>query len=158
MLRIAIVGVGPWGLCALERVVSLARQELPRGIDVAVHVVEPGTPGSGVYDTAQPDYLLLNNPCGQLTLYPFETESHQPRYGVRPYDWVVARGYRWVGNRCAVDPAGEPIEPHHVLPRRLMGRVPPMVPWRAVGERAVKCARHAPSDLCGRPGGQARRI
>ena len=30
------VGLGPWGLCALERVVTLARQELPRGIDVAV--------------------------------------------------------------------------------------------------------------------------
>ena len=73
MLRIAIVGMGPWGLCALERVVTLARQDLPRGVDVAVHVVEPGTPGSGVYDITQPDYLLLNNPCGQLTLYPFET-------------------------------------------------------------------------------------
>jgi len=121
VLRIAIIGVGPWGLCALERVVTLARQDLPRGIDVAVHVVEPGTPGSGVYDITQPDYLLLNNPCGQLTLYPFETESYQPSYGVSLYDWVVARGYRWVGDRCAVDPAGEPMEPHHFLPRRLMG-------------------------------------
>ncbi len=121
MLRIAIVGLGPWGLCALERVVTLARQELPRGIHVAVHVVEPGTPGSGVYDVTQPDYLLLNNPCGQLTLYPFETESYQPCYGLSLYDWATAAGYRWVGERCAVDPGGEPIEPHHFLPRRLMG-------------------------------------
>jgi hypothetical protein len=121
VLRIAIVGMGPWGLCALERVVTLARQDLPRGIDIAVHAVEPGTPGSGVYDITQPDYLLLNNPCGQLTLYPFENESYQPSYGVSLYDWVTARGYRWVGDRCAVDPSGEPIEPHHFLPRRLMG-------------------------------------
>ena len=121
MLRIAIVGVGPWGLCALERVVTLARHDLPRGIDVTVHVVEPGTPGSGVYDITQPDYLLLNNPCGQLTLYPFEAESCQPSYGLSLYDWATAGGYRWVGNQCAVDPAGEPIEPHHFLPRRLMG-------------------------------------
>jgi hypothetical protein len=121
VLRIAIVGMGPWGLCALERVVTLARHDLPRGVDIAVHVIEPGTPGSGVYDITQPDYLLLNNPCGQLTLYPFETESYQPSYGVSLYDWVIARGYRWVGDRCAVDPAGEPIEPHHFLPRRLMG-------------------------------------
>src|SRR6185312_16216780 len=82
VLRVAIVGVGPWGLCALERVVTLARQELRRGVDIAVHVVDPGTPGSGVYDVTQPDYLLLNNPCGQLTLYPFETESNQPSYGI----------------------------------------------------------------------------
>ena len=73
MQRMAIVGLGPWGLCALERVVTLARQNLPRGAHVAVHVVEPGTPGSGVYDVTHPDYLLLNNSCGQLTLYPFET-------------------------------------------------------------------------------------
>jgi hypothetical protein len=121
VLRMAIVGLGPWGLCALERVVTLARGAMPRGAQVAVHVIEPGPPGSGVYDVTQPDYLLLNNPCGQLTLYPFETESEQPSYGVSLYDWVVARGYRWVGERCTVDPAGEPIEPHHFLPRRLMG-------------------------------------
>ena len=121
MLRIAIVGVGPWGVCALERVITTARQELRSGYDVAVHVIEPGSPGSGVYDVTQPDYLLLNNPCGQLSLYPFETEDDQPCYGVGLYDWAVAQGYRWVGDRCAIDPRGQPIEPHHFLPRRLMG-------------------------------------
>ena len=95
--------------------------DLPRGTEVAVHLVEPGTPGSGVYDINQPDYLLLNNPCGQLTLYPLETESYQPSYAASLYDWAVSRGYRWVGDRCAIDRAGEPIEPHHFLPRRLMG-------------------------------------
>ena len=121
MLRIAIVGLGPWGVCALERVVTTARQELRPGVDVAVHVIEPGTPGSGVYDVNQPDYLLLNNPCGELSLYPFEIESDQPSYGVGLYDWAVARGYRWVGDRCVIDPRGQPIERHHFLPRRLMG-------------------------------------
>ncbi len=121
MLRIAIIGLGPWGVCALERVVTTARQELPPDVDIAVHVIEPGTPGSGVYDVTQPDYLLLNNPCGELSLYPFETESDQPLYGVGLYDWAVERGYRWVGDRCVIDPAGQPIEPHHFLPRRLMG-------------------------------------
>jgi hypothetical protein len=120
LLRIAIVGLGPWGVCALERVVTTAR-ELRPGVDVAVHVIEPGTPGSGVYDVTQPDYLLLNNPCGELSLYPFETEDDQPCYGVGLHDWAVARGYRWVGDRCAIDPTGQPIEPHHFLPRRLMG-------------------------------------
>ena len=86
-----------------------------------MHVIEPGTPGSGVYDVTQPDYLLLNNPCGELSLYPFEAEDDQPRYGVGLYDWAVAQGYRWVGDSCAKDPAGQPIEPHHFLPRRLMG-------------------------------------
>jgi hypothetical protein len=105
----------------LERVVTTAREELRPGIDVAVHVIEPGTPGSGVYDVNQPDYLLLNNPCGELSLYPFQTEDHQPYYGVGLYEWAVARGYRWVEDRCVIDPMGHPIERHHFLPRRLMG-------------------------------------
>lgn len=121
VLRIAIVGLGPWGVCALERVVTIARHELRPGADVAVHLIEPGTPGSGVYDVTQPDYLLLNNQCGEISLYPFESESDQPRYAVGFYDWVVARGYRWVGECCAIDARGAPIEPHHFLPRRLMG-------------------------------------
>jgi hypothetical protein len=121
LLRLAIIGLGPWGVCALERVVTTARQELPREVDVAVHVVEPGTPGSGVYDVTQPDYLLLNNPCGELSLYPFETETDQPCYGVGLHDWAVGQGYRWVGGRCVKDSSGEPIERHHFLPRRLMG-------------------------------------
>ena len=121
MLRIAIVGLGPWGVCALERVVSTARKELEPGVDVAVHVIEPGTPGSGVYDVSQPDYLILNNPCGELSLYPFEAADDQPCYGVGLYDWAVAQGYRWVGDRCVKDPTGQPIERHHFLPRRLMG-------------------------------------
>ncbi len=121
MLRVAIVGIGPWGVCALERVITTARRELAPGQDVAVHVVEPGTPGSGIYDVTQPDYLLLNNPCGELSLYPFETEPDQPCYGIGLYDWAVAQGYRWVGDQCLIDPTGQPIEPHHFLPRRLMG-------------------------------------
>jgi hypothetical protein len=121
VLRIAIVGLGPWGVCALERVVTTARQEPRPGVDVAVHVIEPGTPGSGVYDVNQPDYLLLNNPCGELSLYPFEIEEYQPEYGVGLYEWAVARGYHWVDDRCVIDPTGQPIERHHFLPRRLMG-------------------------------------
>jgi hypothetical protein len=102
-------------------VITTARQDLRPGVDIAVHIVEPGTPGSGVYDVTQPDYLLLNNPCGELSLYPFQTEDDQPGYGMGLYDWAVARGYRWVNDRCVIDPTGQPIEPHHFLPRRLMG-------------------------------------
>jgi hypothetical protein len=102
-------------------VVTTARKELRPGADVAVHVIEPGTPGSGVYDVNQPDYLLLNNACGELSLYPFASEPDQPCYGIGLFDWAVGRGYRWVGDRCVIDAGGAPIERHHFLPRRLMG-------------------------------------
>jgi uncharacterized NAD(P)/FAD-binding protein YdhS len=121
IVKIAIVGLGPWGICALERVVTTARRGLRPGLEVQVHVVEPAVPGSGVYDVSQPDYLLLNNPCGQLSLYPFASEGDQPCYGLGFFEWAVAQGYRWVGDQCVIDPSGSPIEPHHFLPRRLMG-------------------------------------
>jgi hypothetical protein len=121
LVRIAIVGLGPWGVCALERIVTATRHGLPSGPEVEVHVIEPGTPGSGVYDVNQPDYLLLNNACGQLSLYPLASETDQPAYGVGLHEWAVAQGYRWVDDRCVIDPSGQPIEPHHFLPRRLMG-------------------------------------
>jgi hypothetical protein len=121
LLRIAIVGLGPWGVCALERVVSTARQGLPPGVEVEVHVIEPGTPGSGVYDVTQPDYLLLNSSCGAISLYPFVEGEDEPSYAVGLYDWARSEGYRWVGEACAVDPAGRAIEPGDFLPRRLMG-------------------------------------
>ena len=121
MVRIAIVGLGPWGICALERIVTTARGGLRPGLQVEVHVIEPGDPGSGVYDVSQPDYLLLNNPCGQLSLYPFESEGEQPPYGIGLHEWAVAQGYRWLGDECVLDSCGAPIEPHHFLPRRIMG-------------------------------------
>lgn len=120
-MRVAIVGLGPWGLCALERLITTARGGLRAGQTIEIHIVEPRTPGSGVYDLEQPDYLLLNNPCSQLSLYPFADSDDQPRYGLGLYDWAVSQGYRWVGDRCVIDPKGGPIEPHHFLPRRVMG-------------------------------------
>jgi uncharacterized NAD(P)/FAD-binding protein YdhS len=121
VLRIAIVGLGPWGICALERVITKARHGLRPGLEVEVHVIEPGTPGSGVYDVTQPDYLLMNNACSQISLYPFASEADQPGYGIGLFDWAVGQGYRWVGDVCAVDDSGRPIEPYDFLPRRLMG-------------------------------------
>ena len=74
MIEIAVVGLGSWGLCALERLVTGRRRESRRGPAMRVHVVEPSAPGAGVYGLTQPDYLLMNNPCGQLSLYPDPNE------------------------------------------------------------------------------------
>ena len=125
MTKLVIVGLGPWGLCALERVISGARRRA--GDDPAigwrarVHVVEPAAPGCGVYRMDEPDYLILNNACGQMSLYATPTDGPPPRYGVGFYDWAVARGYRWVGDECRIDPSGRPLTPDDYLPRRIMG-------------------------------------
>ena len=83
-------------------------------------MVEPGQLGGGVYSTGQPDYLVLNNACGQLSLHA------APDHGRPPYAVGSAR----VGRRPratagsatnAGSVRGAPILPTDYLPRRLMG-------------------------------------
>lgn len=115
---LAIVGLGSWGMCVLERAVARARRV---ETNVRVHVIEPGALGGGVYAKDQPDYLVLNNPCGQLSLYASPEAAEEPTYALGLYEWAVQRGYRWDGYECRVGTEGRPIQPTDYLPRRLMG-------------------------------------
>src|ERR1039457_958137 len=118
MIEIAIVGLGSWGPCVLERTISRARYT---DAIVRVHVVEPGQLGGGVYAVEQPDYLVLNNACGQLSLYAAPERDVAPTYAMGLHEWAVKRGYRWVGYQCRIGPEGAPILATDYLPRRLMG-------------------------------------
>jgi len=68
----------------------------------------------------QPDYLILNTPCGQVSLYPWQDEGPSPKYAVGLHEWVTAVGYRWVGDTCRIDPSGREISRDDYIPRRLM--------------------------------------
>lgn len=123
---VAIVGLGPWGLCVLERLVDAARKA-PQ-CELAVHVVEPAKPGGGIFAVDQPDYFLLNTPCGQHCLYPVPEEAGEKREGKGLYEWARERGYRWYGTQCrrdrgvdGGDELGDPISPGDFLPRHVMG-------------------------------------
>ncbi|HEY4792659.1 MAG TPA: FAD/NAD(P)-binding protein [Mycobacterium sp.] len=118
MIEMAIVGLGSWGLCVMERTVRRAwRVRTP----VRVHVVEPSQLGGGVYAAEQPDFLVLNNACGQLSLYAAPDGDALPPYYVGLHQWAVGCGYRWVGYECRIGAGGDPILPTDYLPRRLMG-------------------------------------
>jgi hypothetical protein len=118
MIEMAIVGLGSWGLCVMERTVSRARRiRTP----VRLHVVEPSQLGGGVYAAEQPDFLVLNNACGQLSLYAAPDGDPLPPYAMGLHRWAVVRGYRWVGYECRIGAGGDPILPTDYLPRRLMG-------------------------------------
>ena len=118
MIEFAIVGFGSWGLCVLERTVALARRT---GTPVRVHVIEPGQLGGGVYAMSQPDFLVLNNPCGQLSLYAARDATDDPPYALGLYEWAVQQGYQWSGHHCVITTSGTPLLPTDYLPRRLMG-------------------------------------
>jgi hypothetical protein len=118
MTEFAIVGLGSWGLCVMERTVSRARST---AANVRLHVVEPGQLGGGVYSTSQPDYLVLNNPCGQLSLYTSPDGDADRPYAMGLYDWALNQGYQWVDYRCVIGTQGITILATDYLPRRLMG-------------------------------------
>jgi uncharacterized NAD(P)/FAD-binding protein YdhS len=118
VIEFAIVGLGSWGLSVLERTVFVARRT---AATIRVQVVEPGALGGGVYSVGQPDYLILNNACGQLSLYASPDGGDPPPYAASLYEWAVAHEYRWVGYECRIGSTGESIHPTDYLPRRLMG-------------------------------------
>ena len=101
------------GLCVLERTVSRARQV---GTPVRLHLVEPAQLGGGVYSAEQPDFLVLNNACGQLSLYVAPDGDALPPYAVGLHPWAVVRGYRWVGYSAASAPEVTPSCPPITCP------------------------------------------
>src|SRR6201995_1425595 len=118
MIEMAIVGLGSWGLCVLERTVSRDRRT---GTPVREHLVEPTQLGGGDYYAWPPDFLVLNNACGQLSLCVAPDGDAPPPYAVGLHPWAMVSGYRWVGHECRIGAGGVAIRPTDYLPRRLMG-------------------------------------
>ena len=110
--------MGPWGLAALERLVDTARR---RRISAVVHVVEPGTPGSGIFGVHKAGYLPLNTPCGEHVIHPTGSGADLPPYAVTLYSWARSRGYKWLDDQCVLSDIGEEIGPGDFLPRTVMG-------------------------------------
>ncbi len=159
MIEFSIVGLGAWGLSVLERTVSRARAA--RG-PIRVHVIEPGPLGGGVYSEHQPDYLVLNNACGQLALYAAPDDGVEPAYAGSLHEWAVRRGYRWSGHECVIGANGPAIAPTDYLPRRLMGEY---LDWfycelLAAAPANLEIVRHhaAVADIVTEAGGRERLV
>jgi uncharacterized NAD(P)/FAD-binding protein YdhS len=120
---VAVVGLGSRGLSVLERVVTLAKLAGPVAGRVRVEVIDPRCDGAGVHDTEQPDYLLLNTTCSQVSMFPdaFTVGEAVDVSGPSLYEWVTARGLRMAADGFTVGEAGREIRPHEFLPRRVLG-------------------------------------
>jgi uncharacterized NAD(P)/FAD-binding protein YdhS len=120
---VVIIGLGSRGLGLLERIVTLARLAGPDGGEIVVHVVDPTCGGEGVHRLDQPDYLLLNTTCAQVSMFPDRHSVGSDVDGDGPtlFDWVTERGLRIGADGFTVSTAGRPIRPHDFLPRRLLG-------------------------------------
>jgi uncharacterized NAD(P)/FAD-binding protein YdhS len=157
---VAVVGLGSRGLGVLERVVTLAKRAGPAAGPVRVEVVDPSCTGAGVHTLGQPDYLLLNTTCSQVSMFPdaatVGAEVDAP--GPSLYEWVTARGLRLAEDGCTVGTTGRPIRPTDFLPRRVLGEY---LGWfleevlrRAPGHVRVRLHRAEAVDLSPAPDGR----
>ena len=69
-MKIAIVGAGPRGLSAAERVIEWARKT---EINVQLTLFDPYGPGGKIWRAEQPNYLLMNTVISQVTLFTDES-------------------------------------------------------------------------------------
>ena len=95
-IRICIVGAGPRGTVALERVCANA-EVLAQGLPIEVHVVDPYPAGGGrVWNLDHPRQLLMNTVAGDVTVFTDQTVTCDGPLtpGPTQYQWacMVARG------------------------------------------------------------------
>ncbi|KAF7587066.1 hypothetical protein BBP40_007803 [Aspergillus hancockii] len=91
--HVAIVGMGPRGTSALERLCASAPEFLAPGARLTVHVVDPSPPGAGhVWRTEQSSELLMNTVTSQVTLFTDKSVicSGPIREGPSLYKWTTA--------------------------------------------------------------------
>jgi len=155
-IRVAIVGCGPWGLCALERLHATAARVQDR-LELVVHVIDPGPPGAGVYTAALPEYLLLNTACGQIDSFASKILERTREFPLpRPsfFEWLTGEGYRVREYPLAGEnPIWRPVRRSDFLPRRWLGRylemvfrtlrasLPPNLALHVHAKRAVRVTR-----------------
>ncbi|MFC0861843.1 FAD/NAD(P)-binding protein [Sphaerimonospora cavernae] len=159
MTRIAIVGVGSRGLGVLERLVNWHLAAGPAGplAPVVVHLVEPRPPGPGLHSSDQPEYLLLNTVCSQLTAFADErmVSGPTPLSGPSLYDWCRSHDLCLAADGYTVrEGVGREIQPNDFLPRRLLGEYLAWAAERimAAAPQSVRIVRHRQMAVDVEPG------
>jgi uncharacterized NAD(P)/FAD-binding protein YdhS len=114
---VAVIGLGSRGLGVLERLLSLA--SCPTRIDL----IDPVADGTGVHHRQQPDYLLLNTICSQVSMFPdgHTVGETAPIAGPSLFDWVRERDLRIADDGFSLGSDGRPVRPTDFLPRRILG-------------------------------------
>lgn len=149
--EIAIVGMGPRGLSVLERLLAnLAAKPAER--PVRVFVIDPGEPGAGrIWRTSQPEWFLMNTPCGEVTLYSGAPDGGPARAGAGPslHEWVSSRpDPRWAG-ATADDFLPRVVYGEYLtsLFASLLANLPPRVSVHPVRAKVIRAQRQGPGYL-----------
>lgn len=120
---VGIIGLGSRGIGVLERLVTLAARPDWAGRRLVIEVVDPDGTGVGIHAVDQPDHLLLNTVCAQVSLFPEEATvgAAVGDQGPNLYEWVTARGLKVAEDGYALGAEGRPVRPDDYLPRRVLG-------------------------------------
>lgn len=126
--RVAIVGLGPKGLFALERLLDHAHRAGPRAV-LHIDLFDPHpTPGAGpVYDPRQPDYLRMNLASDHLDLWWPDSRAVPAADRMAFVEW----------QRAAGDPA---LADERFPPRASVGRY--------LGNGLERMLGHLPPGVC----------
>src|SRR5579872_3742627 len=123
MIKVAIIGAGPRGLCLFERLTKIYEQsDLQENMEIAW--IDPGEYGQGVHSARQPQYMLSNTVAGQISIFPDETVGAGPaRKGPCLREWAAAEGYRNIdGYYCRAGKLIEQeIDEEEYVPRAILG-------------------------------------
>jgi uncharacterized NAD(P)/FAD-binding protein YdhS len=155
---VAIIGFGSRGLGVLERLLFLADLAEP-DYRLRVEVIDPTGTGAGVHDRQQPDYLLLNTICSQVSMFPdpgsVAATTGEP--GPSLYQWACERDLRIADDGFTVGRQGRPIRPTDFLPRRVLGDYLAWFSERLLAKRSdriqVTVHRNEAVDLASEPDG-----
>jgi hypothetical protein len=120
-VAVAVVGLGPRGLNVFDFLVAMASALKTQRL--CVELIDPTCGGAGLHATDQPDYLLLNTTCEQISMFPGRgTLAHYPEAtGPSLYEWVTARGLKLSEDGCTMGDVGRSPRPTDFLPRRILG-------------------------------------
>jgi hypothetical protein len=108
MIHLAIVGLGPWGLAALDRAIAAARRR--PGLAIAVTAIDAGPPGPGVHDPDDSALMLLNTVAGQVDSFGAGHFGEPALPGALPF-------LAWARRNGCADATADTF-----LPRALFGR------------------------------------
>ncbi|MEU6664952.1 FAD/NAD(P)-binding protein [Streptomyces sp. NPDC046727] len=120
---VGIIGLGSRGIGVLERLVTRAAGPDWAGRRLVIEVVDPDGTGVGIHAVDQPDHLLLNTVCAQVSLFPEEATVGEAVGDRGPdlYAWVTARGLKVGEDGHTLGDEGRPVRPDDYLPRRVLG-------------------------------------
>jgi uncharacterized NAD(P)/FAD-binding protein YdhS len=71
--KIAIIGAGPKGMYGFERLAAQFKEHPPQcKIEIHIYNCSDSFGAGDIYSTCQPPFLLINNPVGDIKMWPDE--------------------------------------------------------------------------------------